>query len=124
MGSQPEKKKMDLSNRYVLSNQIQDRVRVALASDLSDLMELTLDSQATPEEKKSLRVRQRWALQAFRDMNGSTESVSLLVAANTGNGPLDDGDGLTDQELKNQVGKAVAILAGVELRVPEETLPA
>ena len=115
---------MDLIERFNLSNTIQNRVRVALAADLSDLMELTLLSQASDPEKKSLRIRQRWAVQAFGDMNATTVRVSLLVAANTGNGPLDDGDGLNDQELKNQVGKAVAILAGVELRIPEETLPA
>ena len=113
---------MDLENRYALPAQIQNRVRIALAADLSELMELTLAAQATPDEKKSLRVRQRWAIRALEDMDKSTARVALLVAANTGNGPLEGG--LTDNELKNQVGKAVAILAGVELRVPEETLPA
>ena len=113
---------MNLENRFALQGQIRNRVRIALAADLSELMELTLAAQATADEKKSLRVRQRWALRAFDDMEKSTDRVALLVASNTGNGPLDGG--LTDNELKNQVGKAVAILAGVELRVPEETLPA
>ena len=112
---------MDLENRYALPSQIENRVRIALAADLSEIMELSLGSQASSDEKKSLRVRQRWAIQAFADMDKSVGQVALLVAANTGNGPLDGG--LTDNELKNQVGKAVAILAGVELRVPDETLP-
>ena len=112
---------MDLQNRYELIGQIMERVRIALASDLSDLMELSLAGQSTDAEKKSLRVRQRWAAQAFSDMDKSTKQVALLVASNAGNGPLDGG--LTDNELKTQVGKAVAILAGVELRVPDETLP-
>lgn len=113
---------MDLDTRFDLSNSLQRRVRVALAAALTDIMLLTLASQGTDAQKKSLRVRQRWALQALSDMDRAVPRMALMVASKAPDAQVDDG--LSDAELTALVNTGVGVLAGVELHVPDESLPA
>lgn len=113
----------NLTERFALKSTLRDRVTVALAAALTDVLIERLDDQADDDAKKRLRIKQRWAINAMAQIDKSAERIALMVAAKAPDAQIDSGGELDDTELTNLVGLAVDAIAGVELQVPVEQLP-